>query len=416
MMARAMGDPLAFAHFRFVFVWEIQDEVGSQSIIDGRGDTCASRDRQVQTKVSFVRSICLLAASVLLVFSRADCDPLRFDAPLLVGTMGSTDITEASGLAVSWRNPGVLWTHNDGNRDSIFAIALNGELLGRFHLNKSVDDLEDIAVGPGPNSSLSYLYAADIGSNDASRGKVKVYRVAEPAVTVGQAPVKADFTDVESFTLDYPGEHYDAEALLVDPIAREIFVVTKEDSGAHLFRARIDELVAGETTELEPVGTVAFAKASGGAVSKDGTLVGLRREDQGVIWLRAPGENIAQTLQRAPAVLPVVGPPTEPNGEGFSFLLDGSGYYTSSEGTNSPIYYIPRVAGSGPVQFTGQVRVIGSSIQMQFTACAGTSLALQRSNDLRQWADVKTLTGTGSVQTVEDAATPRAAFYRLRSF
>src|SRR5690349_8257405 len=81
------------------------------------------------------------------------------------GEVTANAITEASGIAASHRNVGVLWTHNDGGRDRIFALTTNGTLLAAFNLNKNVDDLEDIAVGAGPLAGVSYLYVGDIGGN-----------------------------------------------------------------------------------------------------------------------------------------------------------------------------------------------------------------------------------------------------------
>ena len=91
-------------------------------------------------------------------------------------------ITEASGLAVSRDNGGVVWTHNDsGGAASLYALGRRGELRATLPLSGAINvDWEDMAIGPGPAGGPDWLYAADIGDNDAVRPSVRVYRVAEP--------------------------------------------------------------------------------------------------------------------------------------------------------------------------------------------------------------------------------------------
>ena len=60
---------------------------------------------------------------------------LRCDSFREVGEFTSPKITECSGLAVSRKNPGVLWVHNDsGDSARLFAVKEDGTLLGVFRL------------------------------------------------------------------------------------------------------------------------------------------------------------------------------------------------------------------------------------------------------------------------------------------
>src|SRR5678816_3059391 len=94
------------------------------------------------------------------------CEPCNSYAQGIVwGEVTVDTITEASGIASSRRNPGVLWTHNDGSKRKVFAVSTNGFLLASFDVNQAVDDVEDIAVGPGPEPGISYIYLGDIGAN-----------------------------------------------------------------------------------------------------------------------------------------------------------------------------------------------------------------------------------------------------------
>ena len=45
------------------------------------------------------------------------------------------DVPEASGLALSRRHPGLLWTHNDsGHATELFAVDASGTLQGRVRV------------------------------------------------------------------------------------------------------------------------------------------------------------------------------------------------------------------------------------------------------------------------------------------
>src|SRR5688572_4815600 len=91
---------------------------------------------------------------------------------------------EASGMAASARNPGVLWTHNDGPRSRIYALSTNGSLLATCNFGPDVGDFEDIAVGGG------FIYIGDIGGSqfvDGTRSQIRILRTPEPSVSLDWA-------------------------------------------------------------------------------------------------------------------------------------------------------------------------------------------------------------------------------------
>ncbi len=360
-----------------------------------------------------VRLFCSIAAFASVLHAVAECAGISFTGPETLGKIQTTDISEASGLAASWRNPGIFWTHNDGSRQKIFALDTNGTLLATFKLTKSVDDVEDVGVGPGPDATTSYLYVADIGSNNADRDEVQILRVAEPQVEPGTDAGTSDFENVEKFQLKYPSGKFDAEAVLVDPVARELFIATKESNGSHLFRAKIDTLSTDKKGTLELIAQLQFARISGGAVSRNGQLIAFRREDEAHFWQRQPGESVVEALGRPAGNLPVVGPDTEPNGEGLTFLLDGSGYLTISEGAKQPLYFFRRANIGGQPEFVGQPSVSANGLQLQVSSCAGTQVAVQRSNDLHGWENAEVFTSTGEVHMYIEQTVVTRRYFRL---
>ena len=107
----------------------------------------------------------------------------RSDRASRAGTITDPALVEISGLAASRTVPGVLWANNDsGDGPRVYALSAAGELLGTYDLaGAEAIDWEDIAVGPGPDPSLHYVYVGDIGQNGGLRDQVEVYRVPEPA-------------------------------------------------------------------------------------------------------------------------------------------------------------------------------------------------------------------------------------------
>jgi hypothetical protein len=167
---------------------------------------------------------------------------------------------------------------------------------------------------------------------------------------------------------------------------------------------------------VDLVGRIAFQKVSGGAVSRDGHFIAIRREDFAQAWYRADvNESLGQTLLDPATPIPVVGPPIEPNGEGITFLLDDSGYMTVSEGVNQPIYFFPRLGSTVDPEFVGSPRMTPQGLELQVSGCAGTNVALERSTDLQTWFQATDFQATGEVQTIRDSGFTDRVFYRLRT-
>ena len=312
----------------------------------------------------------MIRLSVLLVFlaavsAHAACTVCAsFESGADWGTVTSDNVREASGLAASARNPGVLWTHNDGSRARIFGLSTNGALLATLNFTQPIDDFEDIAVGGG------FIYIADVGGSQSPadiRSQIRILRAPEPSVALEWAanPVAMDLSQVESFTLTYPDGSYDAETLWFDPASNALYVVTKEEASARVYRADL------ATATLEFIISLDFPRASGGDISADGSQISLRREEAAILWKRCENESLAGALARVGTVLPVIGPPAEENGEAIAFLRDGTGYATISEGSDPGVYFFQATCPL-PTRFTQPLSdvsgILGGAVRL--SACA----------------------------------------------
>jgi hypothetical protein len=255
------------------------------------------------------------------------------------GKVEYRDLDETSGLVVSRRNEGVLWMHNDGASPRVYAVSKAGRSLGAFDLAVVVTDVEDIAIGPGPDKERDYLYLGDIGDNDSRRRSIRICRFAEPKIDPKQR-VFERITEVEEFHLTYPHGPRDAEALLVDPENGDIYVVSKEKRRGQVYKAPGDKLVPGETLELQLVLNLKAKKVSAGDISADGSSIILRTESEGWLWRRPKGAEIVNSLATtSPQEVQVRAKTQDRNGESVGFDAEGKGYYTISEGKHQDIFW-----------------------------------------------------------------------------
>jgi hypothetical protein len=263
-----------------------------------------------------------------------------------LGKVKPEQLEEISGLAASRLNPDVLWLHNDGDSGQLFAVSTSGKLAAFLKCRTAIKDLEEIAIGPGPAQGVDYLYLGDIGDNDEKRREIRVARFVEPNLQ-GRRGLQLAVTDAEEIRLSYPNGSHDAEAMFVDPVSGDMFIVTKERDQARLYTVGGAELKVGSVLGLRAAGKLDVEEVSAGAISRDGRQILLRRERQGWLWDRATGETVAEAMEREPKKVPVLGKRQGPNGESIGFTAEGDGYYTVSEGKKQAIYRFDLPSGDG---------------------------------------------------------------------
>ncbi len=293
--------------------------------------------------------VSLLILSVICLAAKAQCP--QFEVGLQVGTVSHDLLDEISGIAASRKNTDVFWVHNDrGGLARVWALTSEGTHLGIYYLSGATNrDWEDIAIGPGPVDGVDYLYVGNIGGGGAPNPYITVYRVAEPTVDSEQPPVETTLTDVDTINLEYPdGDQYrDAETLMVDPVTKDIYIISKEGIPPGVYRAPYPQSTT-TTTTMEHVCNLPYPwdESSGGDISLDGSMIIVRDDDDHAsIWLRPEGTNLWEAFSgtECSVELPF---PSELNGEAICFDAEGKGYYTTTEresGPKPPIYYFAPV-------------------------------------------------------------------------
>ena len=272
-----------------------------------------------------------------------------FETGVSRGQLADRAINEASGLAASLVNSGMLWTHNDsGDKPRIFLIDSLGRtiMIVNFPGIKN-RDWEDIAVGPGPDSTKTYVYIGEIGDNGAHYEFKYIYRIEEPVYQGSDTTL----THVEVIKFVYPDGKRDAEALLVDPLTKDLFIISKREKRVNLYRLPFPQSTTeGITAELAAAALDFnrlgeekgyhpryFNQIVSGDISPDGSEVLVKDYSSVYYWKRNPDETIAEVLKRTPKVLPYT---PEARGESIAFCYTGNGYYTLSEEVDGHIPHL----------------------------------------------------------------------------
>lgn len=236
-------------------------------------------------------------------------------------------IDEASGLVASASMKGYLWTHQDsGQPASVYLISSDAKTIKEFNIPGAVNhDWEDIGLGGGPVDGVNYLYIADIGNNNYPQRDISIiYRIPE----IQDINSSFDGSKLNTIRFKYPDGVRDAETIWVDPVSKDIFVVSKEAQSS-VYRipypqSTTDVIVAEKTGVIK-----AFGMATGGSISPDGTEILIRNYVNTFYWKKGKNETIAQALNRdANKQLTIV---LEQQGEGVGFDRDAKGFYTIGE-------------------------------------------------------------------------------------
>ena len=264
----------------------------------------------------------------------------------MVGRLQTKALNETSGIAASRINKDLYYVHNDsGDTSRFFSILPTGEQKAIIYFKGDrkeklgVHDCEDIAVGPGPVRGKTYVYMGDIGDNYSVRKYITVYRMEEQKDWAKDTVI--DAKDAAPIHFKYPDGPKDAETLMIDPIEKLIYIVSKRLDSVGVYTSPLnyktdDTLVLQKRCKLFFPGYKLFKWITAGDISVDGQQVLIKSYTKVYYWQRQHNEPIWKTVQRPPAILPYI---QEKQGEAIGFTPDGKGYYTTSEGVYSPIYY-----------------------------------------------------------------------------
>ena len=226
------------------------------------------------------------------------------------------EIPEASSLAVSRRNPGILWSHNDsGHAAVLFALDAFGTLRGQVRVPVVTRDWEDVSAARCPSGNC--LYVADIGDNGLARRNIQIYRVPEPA------PGDVETAPPDVFNATYADGPHNAEALFV--VGANLFIVTRDRIGGLYRSTRLDPGVVD--LKLERIGELGLAAVTDAETSRDEASIAVRTSH--VVMIYRTADLIRGGTVRSGLSIPIDG---LKESQGEAVALDGKMLYLASEG------------------------------------------------------------------------------------
>lgn len=258
---------------------------------------------------------------------------VAFEHVSATGALVAPELFELSGIAALPQQENAYVVHNDsGDAARLYVIDDAGKTLATWEVvGARAADWEDISIGPTAAGEPA-IFIGDIGDNFRFRNSITIYRVPIPALS------DTETAPVEFITFTYPGERADAEALAVDPVTGDMFVITKTRNGpGSVYRASADSFVDGAEVVLERVADLALGEdhleVTSAAISPTGDLFVLRGYNSVWMWSRTD-LDWGPVLNSAPCK---AASPDELQGEAITFTNLGDRLITVSEGSNHPI-------------------------------------------------------------------------------
>jgi hypothetical protein len=240
-------------------------------------------------------------------------------------------INEISGIADSKVNAGYLWGEEDsGNPPAIFLISHSGSIFKNVYIKGAVNrDWEDMAL------SGTDLYIADIGDNNQVYTDYTIYTFPEPEKSTDT------ISNFSTIRFKYEDGSHDAEAFIVDPALKDIYLITKRDNKSRIYKLAFPYSYTSLNIATQ-VGTLPYGGVVSATISADGKEILVKTYPAVLHYTRTTQESIPQVLGKNYTAIPYK---MEPMGEAVTFAADNSGYYTLSEkgfSNNVNLYYYKR--------------------------------------------------------------------------
>lgn len=264
-------------------------------------------------------------------------------------------INEASGIVSSYKNNDVFWTHNDsGDKSKLYAFDRTGKHLGVYRIkNCQARDWEDIAIGPGPLTGVDYLYIGNIGDNQSIFFSKYIYRCIEPDIDFNSLQTENIIAGCDVIKFQYEDGNRDAETLMIDPLTKDIIIVSKREEEVHIYNINYPQNINGKNT-AELIGTKDFypdieyegsQMITAGEISRNGKNIIIKSYEDVFLFKRNNNQSIMEAFNNNLFRINYI---PEIQGEAVCFHSNEFGYFTVSEeniNIESALYFYPKKKG-----------------------------------------------------------------------
>lgn len=250
-----------------------------------------------------------------------------------MGSLQVPELDEASGLAHSRSDNNYLWSHNDsGGEPWVYLFTQTGVGSGRVELEGANNiDWEDMAIGSGPDDDLDYLFLGDIGDNRAIRDEYQIYRFPEPDLNVNNLPLSLVLQneDYDRINFIYDDGPKDAEALMVDPITKNIYLISKREEKVGVYELAFPQSINALDTARR-IMSLPYTFITAADISASGNEILIKNYLNVYHWQQDVEQpvTIPELLARPANRLEYT---PEPQGEAIAWHQEETGYFTLSE-------------------------------------------------------------------------------------
>lgn len=266
-----------------------------------------------------------------------------------LGIVRDHRISEASGIALSLRQPDAVWVHNDSGAPKwVFLVGLDGTTRAVLKLTGAGRPLDWEDMASFLIDGVPWLAIGDIGDNSHTRtlhGKEKtsampsrVYLLPEPDMTgVTQLQIESPTTILFEFE-DGPRN---CESLAVDTQRREILLISKskpQPMDCGLYRMPLTLEPGLTRCQAQRIADLNIPFVTAMDVSPDGRrMVALAAGEGAMLWERAENEPWETAVKKPCRLIKL---PACPNGETLCFGRTPSELLCNSEYRQQPLWSV----------------------------------------------------------------------------
>jgi hypothetical protein len=257
------------------------------------------------------------------------------------GIIENLEIDEASGLVASELHKDSLWVINDSNDlNRIFLIDQYGGGRSEFFL-KGIKNRDWESLAYWKNSlGQTFIYVGDIGDNNGEHEIYSIHRFQEPCSNSTEF-YTGIIKNVETIKFILPDGSRDMEAMFVDQLNGDIYLISKREDKKRLYRIPNDAFENFELAEADFIMKLNFSQPSSDLpilkklyyitaadISRNNDEIIIRNYMDVFYWKKNKFESIRDALRRDPLIVPSA---REAQGEAIAFSAKSDGYFSISE-------------------------------------------------------------------------------------
>ena len=243
----------------------------------------------------------------------------------------SKAVDEASGLAISGRDPAFMWIVNDSGADAVVHLAgTDGADRGRITVEGATNvDWEDMASFK--LEGKPYLLISDAGDNESKRGDCVLYVIEEPVLPKEGQTLIASVKPSWTIPFSYEDGPRDCESVAVDARVGKVILISKRTKPPVVYELPLKPKEAeatakrlGETSVAPPKGVPLLpyiAQPTGMDISPDGSMGAIVSYFGVFVFPRTGKESWGEAFAKPPVIL---APHGMAQAESVAFSKDGS--------------------------------------------------------------------------------------------